>query len=390
MNKYLQNIVHLIVKEKIDNLTKEEQTTLDNWKSESGNMTTYKEIVNQQNIDNRFELYDKINQQKSWKKLQIRIQPKTRRLFIQEASRWAAILVLPLICAYFIYNYYNNTNEFQRFIDKNINYDAKAVLILEDGNTYDLEKIKTTQLKVSDQVQAMNANNQLVYSVNKKKASNLQEKEISHTVKTSRNINGEYSIILSDGTKVWLNSETEFKYPIQFIGTKRKVYLKGEAQFEVAKDASKPFIVITEDMDIKVLGTFFNVKTYSSNKITQTTLIEGSIKINAADTEAILSPGQQAHFEEGQDLVIRKVNTALYTSWVKGLHAFNNTKLVDITDLLHHWYDVDVFYESELTKQIRFTGAMNKNNPIDELIKLIEKTSTVKFSIVENALIVSE
>jgi hypothetical protein len=384
------NIVNLIIKEKIEGLSQKEQILLEKWKSKSDNLITYNKITDQQNIDNRFDLYNKINQQQSWNELQNRIQPKAIKKWIHGIGRWAAILILPLICAYFIYYYYN-TNKFQQFIDRNVDYEAKAVLILEDGQTINLEKIKEAELKISNQVQAKNVDNQLTYSVNKEKRLTPQAKEIIHMVKTSGNINGEYNIILSDGTKVWLNSKTELRYPIQFIGTKRKVYLKGEAQFEVSKNADKPFIVITENMNIEVLGTLFNVKTYeATNNITQATLVEGSVKINTENTEVVLSPGQQAHLVEGHDLEVREVNTTLFTSWIKGLYTFNNVELVDITDLLYRWYNVDIFFEREKSKHIRFTGAMNKNNPIDELIALIEKTSSVRFSIVENALIIKE
>ena len=388
INKKLK-ISRLIAKERIEKLSTDEHSILEEWKSEPANAELNYEITDQQSLTQRLEFYDNIDHVIAWQQLDRRINPVKRKLFIRNLSKWAAVLILPIITGYYFYNYYDS-NKFQRFIDKNISYDSKAVLLTDKGETIDLEKIEKSEILVADNITAINSQNQLKYNISDPKNVSPIRQERYFTAKTSQNINGEYSFVLSDGSKVWLNSNTEFKHPIEFLGNVRKVYLKGEAQFEVAKDSSRPFIVVTENMEIEVLGTHFNVKTDNLKNLTQTTLVEGSVKVRTSDMESLLKPGQQAQLELGKELIIKDVNTMIYTSWVRGIYMFNNERLVDITTKLHQWYGVNVFFESELTKKIRFTGALNKNEPIDNFIKMLEKTSSVKFSIVESALVISK
>ncbi len=397
-------IREIIVKKQLDVLTENEKAELDQWVSESDeNVSLYHSIISAQNIEERFALYDCIDLEKSKKILHQRISPKqTSREIWCKVGRWAAVFVLPLAVAYFLYNN-QQSNKYQRLVQRNMVQHAKAVLILDDGKTIDLEKSQGTKLEIYKEVKTQNENSQLIYSTPEENPNTDDVAEILNTLKTSSTLNGGYQLGLSDGTKVWLNNETELKYPICFKGNVRKVYLKGEAYFEVAKDSEHPFIVdVNGRSDVKVLGTKFNVSAYENKAEIMTTLLEGSVQVShtpvtgnmenlsSAETSLILVPGEQAIMGPDGSFIKRNVNPTLFTSWIQGIYIFNNLELQEIASLIHRWYGLEIFFDNEYMKHIRFTGAINKNKPLDDFVALIEKTSSVRFSILDEALLIKE
>ena len=201
---------------------------------------------------------------------------------------------------------------------------------------------------------------------------------------------GEYQIVLADGTRVWLNSATKLIFPQNFTGKERRVMLSGEAFFDVARDESKPFIVETSRMDVKVLGTRFNVNAYTDNEVVSTTLVDGSVEVASGTQKPItLVPGEQAYGEAGE-LEKREVNIRLYTSWIDGRFMFNNVELEEIVKQISRWYDVEIFFTNENVKRTRFTGGMVKFKPLDDLIRMIESTSPVRFSVKGKTIVISE
>ena len=201
---------------------------------------------------------------------------------------------------------------------------------------------------------------------------------------------GEYQVVLADGTKVWLNSASRLIYPQSFMGKERRVVLSGEAFFDVAHDAERPFIVETSRMNVKVLGTRFNVNDYDDNEEVSTTLVNGSVEIFSGGQQAFrLVPGEQAYGKENE-LEKREVNVRLYTSWIDGKFLFNNTELEEIAKQISRWYDVEIFFSSENVKKVRFTGAIVKFKPLDDLVRMIESTSQVRFSVKGKTIVISE
>ena len=201
---------------------------------------------------------------------------------------------------------------------------------------------------------------------------------------------GEYQVMLADGTKVWLNSASRLIYPQSFMGKERRVVLSGEAFFDVAHDAERPFIVETSRMNVKVLGTRFNVNDYDDNEEVSTTLVNGSVEIFSGGQQAFrLVPGEQAYGKENE-LEKREVNVRLYTSWIDGKFLFNNTELEEIAKQISRWYDVEIFFSSENVKKVRFTGAIVKFKPLDDLVRMIESTSQVRFSVKGKTIVISE
>ena len=221
-------------------------------------------------------------------------------------------------------------------------------------------------------------NYQLVQKIKQKK------KDIYNKVETPHG--GEYALLLSDGTKVHLNAMSSLRFPVTFDKGVREVKLQGEAFFEVSK-TGQPFIVNINGMQVEVLGTTFNISAYPHEEY-QTTLVNGSVKINTESGESrILKPSQQASFTPGNNSIqVRTVDTEFYTSWVKGKIHFKDQRLEDIMKTLSRWYDMKVIYADEKTKNIRFGCNVNRYAEITPFVQLLEQTEKVHVKIKDNTI----
>ena len=187
----------------------------------------------------------------------------------------------------------------------------------------------------------------------------------------------EYYVELSDGTKVWLNAASELSYPVSFNAVERDVELRGEAYFEVTK-SEVPFVVKTGNMDVRVLGTAFNVMAYADESDVEVTLEEGSVRIHADDKEALLSPGQQAVFEKtGSILQVKKVDTEIYTGWRSGEFLFEGESLERVGRKLARWYDMEIVVDSVLRHR-SLNGSLKRYESIREFLDVLELTNEVK------------
>lgn len=192
----------------------------------------------------------------------------------------------------------------------------------------------------------------------------------------------EYSLKLGDGTLIRLNSESSIRFPLNFSGKTRDVYLEGEAFFKVAKDTAVPFHVHSGVADITVLGTEFNVSVYPEDAFWHVTLVEGSVGLNHDGAEALLYPSQQYFLDRKTGKAkVRKVDTGLYTSWVDGIIAFKGERLESIIQKLQRWYPFELFYQNEELKDMRFGGMINKNNSFEVVLKKLERTTNIRFEI---------
>ena len=197
---------------------------------------------------------------------------------------------------------------------------------------------------------------------------------------------GEYMMQLTDGTKVWLNAATEFRYPAAFVGAERKVYLSGEAYFEVAKDSLHPFIVVADDAQIRVYGTKFDVSNYGTGNI-RTVLVEGAVGMQRGQEEVRLKPGQKGE-TDGDHIRVTEVDVASYIAWKNGDFIFDNERLEDIIEQISRWYDVDVFYSREQSRDIRLSGDLRRYKEVQSLLYYFERISDIRFSIKGRTIVV--
>lgn len=195
-----------------------------------------------------------------------------------------------------------------------------------------------------------------------------------------------YQLLLSDGTRIRLNSETELIYPTRFTGNKREVTLIGEAYFEVAKNKEKPFIVKANGMEVKVLGTTFNICSYTEDHIASTTLIEGSVTVQAENgKEQRITPSEQFIFNRNnKKTTIRTVDTELYTSWINGTYVFKSTPLEEIMTKLQRWHDFSVEFEDQALKRTRYSLIVDKETTLEHLLEIISYTSDIKLERTDN------
>ena len=304
--------------------------------------------------------------------------------------KYAALFILPLGVALILWQGMKNESVevHRQFSAVSRPGGERAILKLYDGKTVMLDStMKSSLIAHEANVRIeMDSNHLLRYS-------SYDSIGITDANKNNELIipkGGEYQVVLADGTKVWLNSASRLIYPQSFMGKERRVVLSGEAFFDVAHDAERPFIVETSRMNVKVLGTRFNVNDYDDNEEVSTTLVNGSVEIFSGGQQAFrLVPGEQAYGKENE-LEKREVNVRLYTSWIDGKFLFNNTELEEIAKQISRWYDVEIFFSSENVKKVRFTGAIVKFKPLDDLVRMIESTSQVRFSVKGKTIVISE
>lgn len=264
----------------------------------------------------------------------------------------------------------------------------KAILTLGNGNEVVLEKGKEYTSK------KMKSNGTELKYVPANNAVNHKEKPIYNFLTVPKG--GQFFVQLSDGTSVWLNSDSKLKYPEEFVeGEKRIVELVyGEAYFKVSPSTQHQgasFSVINNSHEVSVLGTEFNMKVYTNDDTALTTLVEGKVKIHKDGSEKILNPDQQARIERLSNTVeVVKVDASRETSWIRGLFTFDEEPLEDIMKTLSRWYNIEVVFESSTKRKLIFTGVLERAEAITEILKLIEDTSMrkVKFEIKNKTIII--
>ncbi|WP_316833929.1 FecR family protein [Pedobacter nutrimenti] len=256
-----------------------------------------------------------------------------------------------------------------------------ATLTLANGERIKLSDAKVGKLADQAGIQiSKTKDGQLMYEV---KASVGQTANTWNTLSTAKG--EQYSVGLPDGTKVWLNNVSSLTYPASFASSKeRRVQLKGEAYFEVAKDKFHPFVVKTQQQEVTVLGTHFNINSYTEDNQTTTTLLEGSVKVSALDglQSKIIKPGEEV-LNADHELQVRPANLKATMAWKEGYFRFNNENLENIMNQVSRWYDVDVVYAGNRKElaSLTFWGIVSRDKNVSEVLKMIERAEKVKFKI---------
>jgi transmembrane sensor len=182
-------------------------------------------------------------------------------------------------------------------------------------------------------------------------------------------------LTLPDGTSVWLNAQSTLTYPARFSGRSRRVTVSGEAYFDVASNSRKPFIVSTQEMEMRVLGTEFNVYSYPEADYIRTDLVEGSLMVyskRSPQTRVTLKPNEQVVMREGK-MYVRKINSPDYFLWKDGIYSFENERLIDIIEKLQLYYDVKIIVKDPEIFNVRYTGKFRQRDGIDEILRIIQK-----------------
>lgn len=249
----------------------------------------------------------------------------------------------------------------------------KAMLTLADGSVIALDSAANGALanEAGIQVSKQGAGMLVYHTPQDNNEQSLTAKKIAfNTMSTPKG--GQYQIVLSDGTKVWLNAASSIHFPT-FFGKERAIEVTGECYLEIAPDKLKPFYVRTGLTQVQVLGTSFNVNAYPNESSTRITLIEGSIKVITDDKPVLLKPGQQAvSTREGQTTIEQKATAAQILAWKNGLFNFENADLKTVMRELERWYDIDVKFTRE-PKAFAFQGKLHRNLRLSQILKVLKE-----------------
>ena len=378
----------LLVKRSLNSsLNKEEEKALRAWLDESEkHQAIYDDMKRFVPIRDGYHLNEETRQRFKMDfeaRLNIVSRRRGRRMWVKVA-RYAALFMLPVMAGMLFFLTEKPVVEVEDYgIGQIVHGVRKATLVLNDGKVVALDTARVV-LGQEDGMSMHTSDQALVYVDSLQKD---REVEVQNRLITPKG--GEYTLVLADGTKVWVNAATEIRYPVKFIKGERRVQLEGEAYFEVAKNPTKPFIVEVDGMEVKVYGTKFNVNTRRLDRM-QTTLVEGSVSVKAdGKPEVMLEPNQQAVFNKLSGLVaVQEVDVMPYVAWHLGNYFFENKSVGEILDELSLWYDIKVFFMNDEVRGERFSGYLPRYGEIEKLLGLIEKTSHVRFEIKGKVIVV--
>ncbi len=322
--------------------------------------------------------------------LEVPLNPIGKRKWLYRGAVAAAILIAVSFAGYFLINTFDKKKSNDQHIavmptstDIRPGGD-KATLTLDDGSTILLDSAKngrladqgnTTILKVSE--------GQLAYAA----SSETSQAPTYNTVSTPRG--GQFQVVLPDGSKVWLNSVSSLRFPTHFAGTDRSVELTGEAYFDVAKDATKPFRVKVNGVQVEVLGTQFNIMAYNNEANINTTLLEGAVRLSYlsnisteqknSENNITLQPGQQARIanpliekKARQGFVlINNADTDQVVAWKNGVFQLTSADVPTIMRQLERWYDVEVVYQGAVPSGT-LSGKVRRDLSLSQVMRAME------------------
>lgn len=311
------------------------------------------------------------------------------KLYYLKSFALAAMILMAITTGIYFYTSRATTDTVQ-FTEIGIKNDIlpgynKAILTLSDGSKISLDDAANGLLASQGNIAITKTENgEIVYEKNEwDKRKNVTDRSVINTIQTPKG--GKYQVRLPDGSKVWLNSASALSYPTAFTGTERKVILKGEAYFEIAPNKNVPFRVESDDQIVEVLGTHFNINSYDDEDFTKTTLIEGSVKVilNSKTTSGakFLKPGEQSLTNSSKSGIrIENADTEKAIAWKNGYFKFKNTPIKEIMREVERWYDVELVYEGKIPTD-EFTGFISNDVKISAVLKILEQSGGVKFSV---------
>lgn len=374
----LDRIIDLLFKQKVGELSPSEQDELDRWKKEArANLSLSDQLEDEELFAEELNLYKQFDGEKALNRFKADNLIERHSVFKRLWKFTAAAVVLIGIAVGI--RYMN--------LDKQDMNGAEQAVIMPGGNRASLVLENGEQILLHESEEGIVFGDSVYYEDGKAvtKVAPLQWL----TVVTPRG--GTYKLTLADGTKVWLNSDSKFKYQRGQVGGERKVFLDGEAYFEVASKRRSsggndyiPFRVISGMQEVLVLGTTFNVMGYAADNSVETTLLEGKVNVYGTGSKkgqsTLLAPGQQSVLTRQGQLFVKEVDIEPYVAWKDGRFQFESQKLVDIMNTLARWYDIEVVFDSD-KKNVLFTGSMDRNASFNDILDKIGGTKQVSFRI---------
>ncbi|WP_299555218.1 FecR family protein [Seonamhaeicola sp.] len=381
MNQKIENI---IVKYLMNEANIDELDSLTVWLRNPKNKQIFKNFVKTNYaIDVNTKQFDLENAKKEYLSKIRRDRSIFYKYKLHKIGKYAAALFIGLFAtAYFFKDDLFNGSTDDNIIPIIVNTNAivpgtdKATLTLEDGSQIALEK------GASFQTSNANSNGeQIVYGKDSRKTKGL----VYNYLTIPRG--GQFYIVLSDGTKVWLNSESQLKYPVNFIeGKTRKVELVyGEAYFDVSPSTQHKgakFKVFNKSQEVEVLGTAFNIKAYKDETNIYTTLVEGKVAVDYNGNKKNLVPSHQTNIDlKTKEVSVAKVDVNAVVAWKHGIFSFRGKPLKDIMKVISRWYDVEIVFENKALEELKFKGVLDKSQSIEEILSIMKSTTINNYEI---------
>lgn len=353
--------------------TKEEFVLLKTWLQNKDNRKHFEYLREVWNVIGG-PIISEEQEVQAWTDFKAYMYRSRMKQIIYKCSRYAAVIIVLLAFPLFFWWIGSDENEDYTRQELPITPGRfQAILTVSGGEIIELQQEKTKHIEVGKHGKATNGKEGLVYE--KQTVSSQVEYNQVHTP-----LGGEYAVVLSDGTKVYMNSGSTLKFPVVFNDTTREVYLSGEAYFEVQEDSTKVFLVKTDAMEVKVYGTKFNINTFESTK---TVLFSGRVGVKGNDNkEYILEPSQLIEYDKiGNFVQLCEVDTRVYLAWKEGYFFFDNENLAHVFATLGRWYNVEFKYNKVDVRNMHFTGYIKKYENINVILDAIKKIVHVCFNI---------
>ena len=378
----------LIAKKLMGVIRSEEEKKLDTWLEEDiKNRNLYEHILDEENILSR-DLYAKrLDVEYSWKLLRGRLirQGECRHLFFRYIAVAVSVILLIGIGLYWSTRKNQEVQPVETIARIEMG-SSKAVLVTSCGDEIVLQDSSVQLIALGKGMVAKNDSGRVSYEgINSVENEEALEYNI---IRVPRG--GEYKLFLSDNTEVFLNSDSEIRFPVKFGKNRRDVFLSGEAFFIISKDVSRPFIVNANNkVSVEVLGTQFNLQAYSDEDFVKTTLSEGRVRVYDEKQSVKLHPDEQAIYN-GTDgkFTTRKVDASKYSAWKDGRFVLQNCTLGDIMTRLGRWYNVDILWVDSEVKKYHFSGELARYKDFVEILRMLELATQVRFEVKDRTILV--
>lgn len=390
-------IAEIILKIRFGTATEDEKQQVENWVAEKEeHRLLYEKIVSGKSIAEYLKKEGDVKAVTDIKAVSARVRERIQEKEMRKRRvlrKWYAVTGAACLIGIILGGVFLNheDRESVALVENNPEQvvNEKVMLVLSDGQTIGLAHQGTDSIYIG-QATIIKKENQLAYQRRQDTLGTRVEEERNRIITT---VGGDYCFILSDGTKVWLNAESELDFPVDFVGKERVVRLKGEAYFEVKPDAAHPFIVETRGVRTRVLGTSFNIKAYDNEESIFTTLLTGKVKVSAIGEEnesVVLTPGMQSEWQEnGQKMSVKKVNAENFTAWRQGAFMFDNENIMVVTRVLERWYGLKFIY-NENVHEHTFSGRLSKDEPLESILETLTFTGGPQFKIEKDVVYIIE
>ena len=366
-NNYIRRLIQLDL---VGGLSPEEKGKLEDWINESEEHRLLFCKIKKQLSINEIRNYLQTDVEDAWKKVREKTfgAPPVRPRIRPKWLKYAAVVLPVLLSITLWYTWKEEMKNKQATVAR-----LNPVLTLDNGEKYQLDPEEQTEIYVNEEVKAYQAGGGLIYDTTAR-----QEENKYNRIEVPRG--SEYWIVLPDGTRVWLNAATELKYPVAFHAKERRVYLKGEAYFEVAPDKNRPFYVETEEVKVRVLGTVFDVNTHYTRGV-RTVLVEGAVALEWGDQKEIrMKPGELADFDRTTtEVTLKEVDVTSYISWKEGYFVFEDEPLEEIMHTLSLWYDKEFIFVGKRSRALHFSGHIKRYERIETILSAITDVTGVEF-----------